>query len=166
MKVSWRVVLVGVVVGLAVTGTLLARARGVSAHATTLTFHAIEPGGGTGLTCSGETFFVFGTSNFVLHETTDAAGGVHFDEHISSQHFSGTAQPSGTRYEAPFTSETIANVRPDGGGGYVLTSIVSFRLIGQGPDNNDLFHQTVHLTVNANGELTADTDNTLSFVCQ
>ena len=39
------------------------------------------------------------------------------------------------------------------------TYINNFRIIGQDPDNNYLVHETFHVTVNANGELTAFVDN-------
>ena len=39
------------------------------------------------------------------------------------------------------------------------TFINNFRIIGQGPGNNYLVHQTVHLTVNANGVVTASVSN-------
>jgi hypothetical protein len=36
----------------------------------------------------------------------------------------------------------------------------NFRLIGQGSGNNLQVHQNVHITINANGTVTATVDNT------
>ena len=46
-----------------------------------------------------------------------------------------------------------------------FTFINNFKIIGQGPDNNLLIHQTVHVTVNANGDVTTTVDN-LSVECR
>lgn len=35
----------------------------------------------------------------------------------------------------------------------------NFRMIGQGPGNNFAIHQNIHITVNADGEITAQVDN-------
>ena len=35
----------------------------------------------------------------------------------------------------------------------------NFRIIGQGPGNNFLVHETFHVTINANGVVTATVDN-------
>jgi hypothetical protein len=42
---------------------------------------------------------------------------------------------------------------------YNYTLVNNFRIIGQGAGNNFLLHETFHITVNANGELTAVADN-------
>ena len=45
-------------------------------------------------------------------------------------------------------------------GQFNQTFVNNFRIIGQGPDNNFLVHQTVHQTVNANGDVTSTIVNT------
>jgi hypothetical protein len=42
---------------------------------------------------------------------------------------------------------------------FIETFVNNFKIIGQGPGNNFLVHQNVHITVNANGTLTASVDN-------
>jgi hypothetical protein len=39
------------------------------------------------------------------------------------------------------------------------TFINNFRIIGQGPGNNFLVHETFHVTINANGDVTNTVDN-------
>jgi hypothetical protein len=41
----------------------------------------------------------------------------------------------------------------------------NFRIIGQGPGNNYLVHEVFHVTINANGEVTAYVDN-FSIECK
>ena len=40
-----------------------------------------------------------------------------------------------------------------------LTFVNNFRIIGQGPENNFLVHETLHITINANGTTTVSHDN-------
>jgi hypothetical protein len=51
------------------------------------------------------------------------------------------------------------------GGAAEFTFINNFRIIGQRDGNNLLVHQTVHVTVNANGDVTTIVDNQ-SIDCQ
>jgi hypothetical protein len=44
-------------------------------------------------------------------------------------------------------------------GQFNQTFVNNFRIIGQGPGNNFLVHENFHLTINANGEVTATHDN-------
>ena len=39
------------------------------------------------------------------------------------------------------------------------TFINNFRIVGQGPDNNLEVHENIHITINANGEVTSTVDN-------
>ncbi len=43
---------------------------------------------------------------------------------------------------------------------FEFSFINNFRIIGQGPDNNLLVHQTIHVTINADGTVTTVVDNT------
>jgi hypothetical protein len=45
------------------------------------------------------------------------------------------------------------------------TFVNNFRIIGQGPGNKFLVHETAHITINANGTVTVNHDN-LSFDCK
>ena len=44
-------------------------------------------------------------------------------------------------------------------GQYTETFVNNFRIIGPGPGNNYLVHETFHITINANGDVTVDHDN-------
>ena len=63
---------------------------------------------------------------------------------------------SGAQYQATGITRSSENVV---GMPYNYTLVNNFRIIGQGAGNNFLLHETFHITVNANGELTAVADN-------
>jgi hypothetical protein len=50
-------------------------------------------------------------------------------------------------------------------GQYTETFVNNFRIIGQGPGNNALVHETFHITINANGVVTVLHDS-LSVECK
>jgi hypothetical protein len=50
-------------------------------------------------------------------------------------------------------------------GQYTETFVNNFRIIGQGPGNNALVHEVVHITINANGTVTVFHDS-LSVDCK
>ena len=69
----------------------------------------------------------------------------------------GVGAVSGLKYRG--TGGTFEGEGEAAGGFPAVYSFVNnFRIIGQGPGNNLLMHMTVHQTMNANGELTADVD--------
>lgn len=50
-------------------------------------------------------------------------------------------------------------------GQYTTIFVNNFRIIGQGPGNNYLVHETMHITINANGEFVVQHDN-ISVECK
>jgi hypothetical protein len=69
-----------------------------------------------------------------------------------------TGEPTGTTYQGTgVTSETIT-FKP--GGAQTETLIINFNLIGHGstPDTDSIHHATAHVTVNADGTVTAEVD--------
>ena len=85
----------------------------------------------------------------------NVSGKVHFQP----QGAKGTGLTTGDTYNA--TGVTQENFKQSlQNGQFTDTFINNFKIIGQGPDNNLLIHQTVHITINANGEVTSQVDNT------
>jgi hypothetical protein len=76
--------------------------------------------------------------------------------HFQPQGISGTGETTGDKYQGTGVTQDHFTI---GNGAETFTFVNNFRIIGQGPGNNFLVHQTVHLTFNANGELTATVDN-------
>jgi len=78
--------------------------------------------------------------------------------HFQPQGISGTGETTGDKYQATgVTQESFKNSLQNGQAN--LTFVNNFRIIGQGPGNNFLVHETMHITINANGTLTVFHDN-------
>ena len=101
---------------------------------------------------AGETVSLAGTLHEVFHVTIDANGDAHFKIHDQPQGIRGIGQTSGVKYQATGVTQTMSNTNP-------ATFVNNFRIIGQGPGNNFLIHQVMHVTVNAKGEVTASFDH-------
>jgi hypothetical protein len=104
--------------------------------------------------CSGE-FVVFnGTSSGNITTFTDSSGQFHLTvlDLITGQ---GQGE-SGNRYRFSDTLNTSVISAPDFAP-FVITQTLTDRVIAQGNAPNFVLHTTVHTTVNANGEVTANT---------
>jgi len=78
--------------------------------------------------------------------------------HFQPQGISGTGESTGTKYQATgVTLESFKNSLQNGQAN--LTFVNNFRIIGQGPGNNYLVHETMHVTINADGTATVFHDN-------
>jgi hypothetical protein len=110
---------------------------------------------------AGETVHVSGNLHEVINITSDNAGGLHVKTHFQPQGISGVGLPSGDKYQATGVTQDEFNTKV----GQEETFINNFRIIGQGPGNNFLVHETFHITVNANGSVTASFDH-LSIDCK
>jgi hypothetical protein len=105
----------------------------------------------------GESVQLTGEIEIHSHSTEDPNGGTHLSTHIRPSGVVGVGQVSGLHYRGTggtFEGEGFAA----DGYPYVYSFVNNFRIIGQGPGNNMLVHSTVHQTLNANGELTAEVD--------
>ena len=79
--------------------------------------------------------------------------------HFQPQGVQGRGQATGNLYNATgVTQEHFSGSLVNGQ--FTYTFVNNYRLIGQGPGNNFLVHQTVHATFNSSGEATASVDNT------
>ena len=84
--------------------------------------------------------------------------------HFQPQGISGIGETTGDDYQGTgVTEETFRNSLQNGQAN--STFVNNFRIIGQGPGNNFLVHETLHLTINADGTLTVSHDN-LSIDCK
>lgn len=104
---------------------------------------------------AGEVVVLSGTLHLLFH-VTENANGFHVKTHAQPQQLSGTGQVTGDTYQGTGVTQDQQNVAA----GETITFVNNFRIIGQGPGNNFLVHQNVHVTVNANGEITTVVDNT------
>jgi hypothetical protein len=84
--------------------------------------------------------------------------------HFQPQGISGFGETTGDKYEATgVTQQTFKTSLQHGQAN--LTFVNNFRIIGQGPGNNFLVHENLHINVNANGTLTVFHDN-FSIECK
>lgn len=78
--------------------------------------------------------------------------------HFQPQGISGTGETTGANYQATgVTKESFKNSLQNGQAN--ITSVNNFRIIGQGPGNNFLVHETTHVSINADGTVTVSHDN-------
>jgi hypothetical protein len=111
---------------------------------------------------AGEDVFLSGDIHVVVHVTLDGTGGAHFDEIHNPQGVSGVGLITGAMYRGVGGSPLDAsNIRV----GEEHTSVRNMLLIGQGPGNNLVLHADFHITVLADGTVTAFHDN-LSMSCR
>jgi hypothetical protein len=82
----------------------------------------------------------------------DSAGDVHGTIHENTQGVSGTGLTTGDKYQGT----SIAQFKFNGKVAEELTVAINFRVIGQGSGNDFLLiQQTLHITVNPDGTVTA-----------
>lgn len=106
---------------------------------------------------AGELVLLEGTLHLQEHITINN-NRVNLKIHAQPQGVSGVGQITGDTYRGTGVTQEQDSI-PLTGGAFEFTFINNFRIIGPGPDNNAQTHQTIHVTMNANGEITAVVDN-------
>lgn len=104
---------------------------------------------------AGEFVFLSGPLHVMYNITVDQAGGAHVNAHFQPQGISGYGLTTGSKYQANGETQQEFNF------GYGLQTSYenNFRIIGQGPGNNFTVHENLHITINANGDLSSFVDN-------
>ena len=100
----------------------------------------------------GEAIHLSGTllAQFTFTETP--SGNVEVGFHFNPQGVTGVGLTSGATYHA--TGETLGTTTIRAGGGISDTFVNNFKIIGAGKAQNFLETDVIHLTVNANGDVT------------
>ena len=80
--------------------------------------------------------------------------------HVQPQGADGVGQTTGDSYQGVGVTQEVDTIALTGGASE-FTFINNFRLIGQKAGNNLQEHQTIHVTINANGDVTNTVDNTI-----
>lgn len=112
---------------------------------------------------NGEVVDLSGSLHAVFSITVNG-NNVHLNTLFNPQGVNGVGETTGAKYQA--TGETRSDMNFDVVAFPLnITFVNNFKIIGQGPNNNFLVHENLHITVNANGTLTAFIDN-FSFTCQ
>jgi len=105
--------------------------------------------------CAEEWVHLTGRLHTVFHISYDALGGYHAQSHSQPQGVRGYGQESGVKYRGTGVTQQGFN----GKVGSQETFVNNFRIIGQGKGNNLVVHEAFHVTINANGRVTAFVDN-------
>ena len=101
---------------------------------------------------AGELVLVQGTLHLQDHITIND-NRASIKTHAQPQGADGVGLTTGDKYNATGVTQEQDSV-PIIGGAAEFTFVNNFRIIGQSDGNNLLVHQTVHQTINANGEVT------------
>jgi hypothetical protein len=104
---------------------------------------------------SGEVVVLRGNLHAQFHTTFNDAGHVTIKTHSNPQGVSGVGELTGAKYQGTGVTQDIFTATV----GNEETFINNFRVVGQGPGNNFLVHENLHITVNANGTLTVFLDH-------
>jgi hypothetical protein len=104
---------------------------------------------------AGEVVFLTGDLHVLLRFTIDNVGGIHAGAHFQPQGVSGMGQTTGDKYQGTGVTQDEFNAKL----GVEETFINNFHIIGQRNGNKFLVHETFHITINANGVVTAFVDN-------
>jgi hypothetical protein len=104
---------------------------------------------------TGELVVLQGDLHVLLRFTVSTSGNIHAAMHFQPQGISGVGQTTGDKYQGTGVTQTEVNLTV----GTEETMVNNFRIIGQGNGNNFLLHETFHITINANGMVTAFLDN-------
>ncbi len=113
------------------------------------------------LTCGTTTqeFDTQGKLHILVASETDSDGGTHFKLHFNSGMLAGENVRTGEEIRFRFANNNEANGRLDGAR-ETTTTATGTAVIGEGRDaRHYLAHTTLHVTMNANGELTAEVVN-------
>ena len=107
---------------------------------------------------AGELVLIQGTLHIEQHITINDNRAT-IKSHFQPQGVGGVGLTTGDSYNATGVTQEIDTI-PLTNGAAEFTFINNFRLIGQKTDNNFQVHQTIHVTINANGDVTNSVDNT------
>lgn len=108
---------------------------------------------------AGELVLIQGTLHIVTGLTVTPSGAFHIKQHFQPQGATGIGLTTGDVYQA--NGVTRENLSFNAGGLPITdTFINNFRLIAPGTGNNLQIHQTLHITINENGVVTASVANT------
>lgn len=114
---------------------------------------------------AGEEVELSGTLHILLILTMSDSGRVTMKSHFQPQGVSGIGLTTGDSYRATGVTQETRTFDDFDDFPLEFTFVNNFRIIGQGPGNNFLVHETTHVTYNANGELTAS-HSTTSMECR
>ncbi len=112
--------------------------------------------------CTGEIIAISGYYHQQVNITYDNSGGAHLSLSENFQGVSGIGETSGLKYQIPGTFHVTENFTA--GQAFNFTETLNEALISQGSAPNEQIHGLLHITVDANGNVTSYID-TFSITC-
>jgi hypothetical protein len=112
---------------------------------------------------SGEIVLIAGTLHIQQHATINGNRAT-IKSHFQPQGVGGVGQTTGDIYNATGVTQEVDTIAVSNGA-FEFTFINNFRIVGPGPGNNLEVHQTIHVTINANGDVTTTINNN-DVTCQ
>jgi hypothetical protein len=107
------------------------------------------------ISCTGEPLVIEGRRHLLVHTTEDRAGGIHFATHFAI-HGQGTSA-SGAKYVVNTGGNDNVTIAARGAFTQTITvRTVTMRAGEEAPADDLFFHVVLHLTANANGEVTSE----------
>jgi hypothetical protein len=103
---------------------------------------------------TGELVALSGLIHDVFHVTVNDAGLSTVKFFDQPQGVSGVGSITGAKYQGTGGTQDIRTTQV----GFTETFVNIFRMVGQGPGNNFVVHENLHVTVNANGTVTVTRD--------
>jgi hypothetical protein len=109
------------------------------------------------IACNGDVIHISGTLLQIFTETTTPSGGFIVSSHFQPQGIMGVDLTTGTRYVATGLTRDIQVVSP--AGGFTETFVNRFHIQATKGAESFIVSEVSHITVNANGDVTAFVDN-------
>jgi hypothetical protein len=109
------------------------------------------------LACNGDVIHLSGTLLMVFTETVTPPGGFVFSSHFQPQGVKGVDLVTGTTFIATGLTRDIVVVSPPGG--FTETFVNQFHIQATTGAESFIVREVFHITVNANGDVTAFVDN-------
>jgi hypothetical protein len=106
--------------------------------------------------CAGEEIHFSGSFHWNYHTVLKANGDFHSVFVANDHSLSGVGLSTGTKYHEVGATVEVFSFK--GGAPFEYNFAITFDFIGQGPGNNVIIKENVHLTINANGITTVSFD--------
>jgi hypothetical protein len=135
--------------------TIAALAMPIAAQASTTTERI--PFDADVIACNGDVIHISGTLLTIFTETATPSGGFIVSLHFQPQGIMGVDLTTGTNYVATGLTRDIVVVSP--AGGFTETFVNQFHIQATTGAESFIVSEVFHITVNANGDVTAFVDN-------
>lgn len=109
-------------------------------------------------TCNGDVVTFNGTAHIVLETTNNTTQASVHEDLVNA---SGVGAPSGDRYRLV----TVGNAETSEVSAFEATATIRIEYVSQGSDPNFFADEVVHITFNANGQMTAVVENVTPEGC-